>query len=140
MYIKDKELESLFIEVINKKESNDIIGVIYRHPCMDASDFNENHLKRIVDKLSKENKKIFIAGDFNFNLLNVAEHNDTFEFFDTMMSNFLLPVIAIPTKINRGNNTLIDNIFTNHLNPDTKSGNLLEINLSDGHLPILFLE
>ena len=50
------------------------------------------------------------------------------------MSNFLLPVITLPTKINRGNNTLIDNIFTNHLNPDTKSGNL-EINLSDGHLP-----
>ena len=59
---------------------------------MDASDFNENYLKRIVDKLSKEkeNKKNFIAGDFNFNLLNVAKHNDTFEFFDTMMSNFLL--------------------------------------------------
>ena len=50
------------------------------------------------------------------------------------MSNFLLPVITIPTKINRGTHTLIDNIFTNHLNPDTKSGNL-EINLSDGHLP-----
>ena len=29
---------------------------------------------------------------------------------------------------------MIDNIFTNHLHPDTKSGNL-EINLSDGHLP-----
>ena len=50
------------------------------------------------------------------------------------MSNFLLPVITLPTKINRGHNTLIDNIFTNNLHPDTKSGNL-EINLSDGHLP-----
>ena len=48
--------------------------------------------------------------------------------------NFLLPVITLPTKINRGKNTLIDNIFTNQLHPDTKSGNL-EINLSDGHLP-----
>ena len=51
-----------------------------------------------------------------------------------MMSNFLLPVITLPTKINRGKNSLIDNIFTNHLHPDTKSGNL-QINLSDGHLP-----
>ena len=51
-----------------------------------------------------------------------------------MMSNFLLPVITLPTKVNRDNNTLIDNIFTNHLHSDTKSGNL-EINLSDGHLP-----
>ena len=131
---KSKELESLFIEIINKKESNDIIGVIYRHPSMNGTDFIDEHLKGIVDKLSNVNKKVFIAGDFNFDLLNAASHNETFEFFDTMMSNFLLPVITLPTKINRGNNTLIDNIFTNHLHPDTKSGNL-EINLSDGHLP-----
>ena len=81
-----------------------------------------------------EIKNVFIAGDFNFNLLNSATHNDTFEFFDTMMSNFLLPVITLPTEINLGKNYLIDNIFTNHLHPDTISGNL-ELNLSDGHLP-----
>ena len=131
---KSKELESLFIEVINKKESNDIIGVIYRHPCMNGTDFIDEYLKGIVDKLSNENKKNFIAGDFNFDLLNVATHNESFEFFDTIMSNFLLPVITLPTKVNRGKNTLIDNIFTNHLHPDNKPGNL-EIDLSDGHLP-----
>ena len=50
-----------------------------------------------------------------------------------MISNFLLPLITIPTKINLGKNTLIDNIFTNHLHPDMKTGNL-SIKLSD-HLP-----
>ena len=79
-------------------------------------------------------KKVFIAGDFNFDLIQAGSHHETFEFFDTMMSNFLLPVITLPTKVNRIKNTLIDNIFTNHLHPDTKSGNL-EVNLSDGHLP-----
>ena len=49
------------------------------------------------------------------------------------MSNFLLPLITIPTKINSGTNTLIDNIFTNHLHPDMKTGNL-SIKISD-HLP-----
>ena len=131
---KPKELESIFIEVINKKESNDIVGVIYRHPCMNESSFIDDYTKGLFDKLSNENKKFFISGDFNFDLLNASTHNETFEFFDTMMSNFLLPVITLPTKINRGNNTLIHNIFTNHLSPDTKSSNL-EINLSDGHLP-----
>ena len=135
---KPKELESLFIEIINEKESNDIVGVIYRHPCMNEGEFIDEHIKGIADKLSNENKKVFIAGDFNFDLLNSANHNDTFEFFDTMMSNFLLPVITLPTKINPGNNTLIDNIFTNQLNPDAISGNL-EINLSDGHLPSFFI-
>ena len=49
------------------------------------------------------------------------------------MSNFLLPLITIPTKINSGTNTLIDNIFTNNLHPDMKTGNL-SIKISD-HLP-----
>ena len=69
---------------------------------MSPSEFTDDYLKRITDKLSHENKKVFIAGDFNFDLLNSSNHDDTFEFFDTMMSNFLLPVITLPTKINRG--------------------------------------
>ena len=131
---KSRELESVFIEVINEKDSNDILGVMYRHPSMNESEFINEHLKTITDKISNENKKVFIAGDFNFNLLNTSNHDSTFDFFDTMMSNFLLPTITLPTKINRGKNSLIDNIFTNHLNPDSVSGNI-ELNLSDGHLP-----
>ena len=53
-----------------------------------------------------EKKKKIIYGDFNFDLLNVSNHNETFSFFDIMMSNFLLPLITIPTKINSGTNTL----------------------------------
>ena len=131
---KPKLLESIFIEIINERDTNDIVGVIYRHPSMSESDFIDNELKSITEKLSNDNKKVFIAGDFNFDLLNTANHDETYEFFDTMMSNFLLPVITLPTKINRGKNTLIDNIFTNQLNPETISGNL-ELDLSDGHLP-----
>ena len=121
---KCKELESAFIEVINKNGSNDIIGVIYRHPCMNENDFIDNYLTQVTDKLSKTNKKVFIAGDFKFNLLNASSHNSTNDFFDKMMSNYFLPVISLPTKVNIGKNTLIDNIFTNYLNPDCKSGNL----------------
>ena len=88
---KSKELESAFIEVINTNESNDIIGIIYRHPCMHENDFIDNYLTEVVNKVSKTNKKVYIVGDFNFNLLNVSTHNSTNEFFDKMMSNFLLP-------------------------------------------------
>ena len=131
---KSMGLESIFIEIINEKESTDIVGVIYRHPSMNAFEFIDDRLKNITDKISNENKKVFIAGDFNFNLLKAATHNETSDFFDTMMSNILLPVITLPTKVNRGKNSLIDNIFTNHVHPDTISGNL-ELNLTDGHLP-----
>ena len=44
-----------------------------------------------------------------------------------------MPVITIPTKINNQKNTVIDNIFTNNINPDIKSGNIT-LAISD-HLP-----
>ena len=41
---KKNELESTFIEIVNPKKLNIIVGVIYRHPSMDLTDFNCNYL------------------------------------------------------------------------------------------------
>ena len=129
-----KGVESIFAEIVNKNKSNDIIGVIYRHPTMCEEDFNENHIRELIHKLSIENSKnIFIAGDFNFDLIKASSHQETANFYDLLTSNFLLPMILLPTKINTCTDTLIDNIFTNHFNPDTVSGNLT-LAISD-HLP-----
>ena len=101
---------------------------------MDMDDFNEVKLELLLSKLYWEkNKKTYLVGDFNFDLLKVNSHDETSVFFNKMMSNFLLPVISILTKINTVNDTLIDNIFTNEFNPDLISGNLTE-DISD-HLP-----
>ena len=75
---ESKELDSSFVEIINSKESSDIVGVIYRHPKMDTNIFIENKLTYLMNKLITENKKkIYIAGDFNFDLLKFASHQDT---------------------------------------------------------------
>ena len=55
---KAKELESFFIEAINMKGKNTIIGVIYRHPCMNQKEFIDEYIQPINDKLLSENKKI----------------------------------------------------------------------------------
>ena len=128
-----KEVESQFIEVIEPKGSNSIVGVIYRHPCMAPSIFNDEYLKGLVTKLSNENKRHFISGDFNFDLVNAESHNDTFNFLEIMTTNFFMPTITVPTRINPVNNSLIDNIFSSEINPDLKSGNLT-VGISD-HLP-----
>ena len=131
---ESKMVESLFIEIINKNESNIIVGVIYRHPSMDMDDLNDVKLELLLSKFYREkNKKMFLVGDFNFDLLKVNTHDETSAFFNKMMSNFLLPVISFPTKINIVNDTLIDNIFTNEFCPDLISGNFTE-DISD-HLP-----
>ena len=69
---ESKELGSVFIEIDHGKVTNDIVGVIYRHPSMEMDIFNEDKLELLLSKLNcKNNKKIYIAGDFNFDLLKV---------------------------------------------------------------------
>ena len=54
---KANQLESTFIEKINSKKSNIIVGCLYKQPVMDVTDFNKNPLLNpLLDKLSKENK------------------------------------------------------------------------------------
>ena len=129
-----KNLESVFVEIINQNTKNEIIGVIYKHPILDKNTFNTNYLEKLTSKLSNENNKnIHIAGDFNFNLLNIDTDDDVNDYLEIMTSSFLLPSISLPTRITSHSNTLIDNIFTNSVNPDINSGNLT-IGISD-HLP-----
>ena len=80
-------MESTFIEIVNPKKSNIIVGFIYRHPSMDLADFNSNYLNKLLENISKEQKSVFLLGDFNVNLLNYNEHNQTNEFLDSLASN-----------------------------------------------------
>ena len=50
---------------------------------MDTNMFIDNKLNHITNILAKEkNKKIYIAGDFNFDLLKYSNHSETANFFD----------------------------------------------------------
>ena len=61
---------------------------------MDTNTFIDKKLNHITNILSKEkNKKIYIAGDFNFDLLRYSNHAETANFFDKMTSNLLVPLI-----------------------------------------------
>ena len=90
---KKSELESTFVEIINPKKSSIIVGVICRHPSIDVTDFNQNYLNGLLDKILKENKDIFLLGDFNINLLNYNENRPTNDFLDSFASSSLLPYI-----------------------------------------------
>ena len=87
---KPTELESSFIEISNPKRSNIIIGCIYRHPNMDLDEFNDNYLNTLLKKISKENKSVFLLGDFNVGLLKYDKHAQTNEFLDSLSSHMFL--------------------------------------------------
>ena len=103
------------------------MGVIYRHPSMDLTDFNCNYLNKLLENISKEQKSIFLLGDFNVNLLNYNERNQANEFLDSLASNLFIPLILQPTRITSHSNSLIDVI-----DPDILSGNLTST-ISDHH-------
>ena len=54
------------------------------------ADFIAN-LNTIIGKISRENKKCYIMGDFNLNLLDQQFHQFTNEFLDIMYANMLRP-------------------------------------------------
>ena len=134
---KSTELESTFIEILSPKKTNVIVGCIYRHPHMDLNEFNDYYINNLLDKLSKENKTVFLLGIFNIDLLNYEQHSQTNEFLDFLSPHMLLLHIVQPTRIRNNSKTLIDNIYSNVITPNNISGNITAT-ISD-HLPNLLL-
>ena len=91
---------------------------------MDLADFNCNYLNNLIEKISKDQKSIFLLGDFNVNLPNYDEHDETNEFLVSLTSSSFIPLILQPTRITSHSNTIIDDILSNVIDPDIISDNL----------------
>ena len=100
------------------------MGCIYRHPHMNLNEFNDYYINNLLDKLSKENKTVFLLGDFDIDLLNYDQHSLTNEFLDPLSSHVLLPHIVQPTRIRNNSKTLTDNIYLHVITPNNISGNI----------------
>ena len=68
------EFEAKWIEVINKKGDNIVIGVNYRHPRKNDT-VHIQYLQKVMKTIKKGKKLIQIVGDFNYNLLNHDSKN-----------------------------------------------------------------
>ena len=75
----DNFLESVFIEVYDDKKKF-IVGTVYRNPSMNIQEFMNDHLNPLTCKLGKENKPVYLCGDWNINLINYATHKETLYF------------------------------------------------------------
>ena len=73
-----------FIEITNPSKSSIIVGYIYRHPKIDLFEFTHYYLDTLLEKLAKEQKTVFLVGDFNVDLLKYEQHKTTNEFFDSL--------------------------------------------------------
>ena len=133
------EFEAKWIEVINKKGKNIIVGVNYRHPMKNDDKYIE-YLQKVMRKVSKEKKMIQIVSDFNFNLLNHEKTKSVSEFMSFFTSNLLQPHILGPTRALDGIKPSInDNISTTLMDKDCNSGNFYD-KISDHLLSFIIIE
>ena len=73
-------------------------------------------MSHILEKVSFENKKVYVLGEFSINLLNYLTDRPTAEFFDNINSNSYVSYIPLPTHFTPRSKMLIDYIFFNDIN------------------------
>ena len=132
-------IECSFIETFSHDKhfpERTLIGVVYRPPGTSVELFHVI-LTNMLNKIKVENRRCYLMGDFNINLLNYESHTQTNDFLDLMYSFSLYPLIDKPTRVTSHSSTLIDNIFSNSFQ-DQLSG-ILYTDVSD-HLPIYTID
>ena len=125
------KLETVFLEILNEKKKNVIIGCIYRHPTMDIKTFNEKYFNNLMTKINNEKKACYLLGDFNIDLLQTESNIHTKDFFDILTANLFVPHITLPTRITNRSQTLIDNIFSNNPEFEHCTGGNFTFSISD---------
>ena len=81
--------------------------------------------------------EIIMCGDFNLDILNYDNNENTLNLLNSLTSQSLIPIITKPSQITNQTETLIHNIFTNQPNGFV-SGTLIS-DISD-HLPLFILK
>ena len=71
--------KTLIIEILNKNVKYIIISICYRPPF-------KKHLSRVFDRITRENKKLYIVGDFNINILEYSNNIKVKSFINFMFS------------------------------------------------------
>ncbi|XP_065642240.1 uncharacterized protein LOC136073891 [Hydra vulgaris] len=130
--VNNSNCESLTIEIINQKEKNLFITVLYRPPNGSYNQF-ENDLRRILTQTSK--KHLYLLGDFNLNLINLNTDNHVKNFINTLSQFSAYPMTNKPTRVTRKTSSIIDNIITNNYSNSTINSGIIKTDISD-HFPV----
>ena len=126
--------EDLWIETrLNSNNQSLVIGVIYKHPKCSTPSFTKA-MAGVFEKLAVAKKKFVLLGDFNINLLDTCD-NSTTNYFNMLISHFVMPVITKPTRVTPSSHTLIDHIYTNTINLLSSTFILLS-DITD-HFPVM---
>ena len=85
-----KKIESTFIETIEAKSKSKIIGFICKHPKVCVSEFKNDLINPLLQKLATEKKIILII---------CYSDNENSDFNDTMYASSFYPIIITLIRI-----------------------------------------
>ena len=128
--IMKDHLETVFIECL-LMEKTVIVGMIYRRPETSVDRFMED----LVTMLNKIRGPCILMGDFNLNLLNVANNIKVQNFINVMRQFSFYPTVTKPTRVANNSATLIDHIWLNFDVDSDGSSNIIFTGITD-HFPV----
>ena len=82
-------------------------------------------MENVLKKAANEDKDVYVCGDFNIDLLKINEKKKHLKFYNLLNSYGFLPLIIHPSRVvDNQEPSLIDNIFSNNITDEIKSGNI----------------
>ena len=103
-------IETLFIETVNEKCRLLIISIC-RLPSANAILFIDK-LSELQSSISGNgHDEIILCVDFNLDILNYDNNENTLKLLNSLTSHSLVPIITKPSRITNQTVTLIDNII-----------------------------
>ena len=101
--------ESLWFDM-NVNGCRVIVGIIYRKPNTDISEFQDS-LLNVLGNLKIDKLQCILLGDFNINLL--VSDNKVEQFQSGLQCMGMQQLITSPTRVTKNTSSLIDHIYTN---------------------------
>ena len=108
----------MFIKVTLASGKKIVIGSIYRPTKVPGLTFTDQYaqfselLTNLLSELSSL-EHVFLYGDFNLNILDVAGNKFISDYVDNIFAFGFLQLITRPTRVSENTATLLDHILTN---------------------------
>ena len=130
--------ETLSVEIINKESKNLLISCTYRPPGHDIN-LLLNFFHNYYNIISKENKEVYLIGDYNLNVLNYETENIVKNFLNCLFQNGMCPIINRPTRITSHSATAIDHVFVDSTIDIKYETGIIKYDITD-HFPIFLIK
>ena len=131
--------ETIWVE-LTTAEGEIVVGCVYRHPDQKITDFDtfENKLKEKISKIKKDDKIIYVLGDFNIDMLANSELQIEMSKHCALIKSlgFKLLITGPTRHVAIHKPSLIDHIYTNDSNTKNITAGIVQTNDVSDHFPI----